>query len=214
MDNIIIEKTIEYVKEFFKNDFSGHDYYHSLRVYQNAVRISEIENADSEIVSIAALLHDVDDYKLSPETACNMNNVRVFLKTIGVSDVNADRICNIISQISFKGTDTVIPDTIEGKCVQDADRLDALGAIGIARVFAYGGANNRAIYTPEISPDVTMNGAEYRNCQSSSIHHFYEKLFLLEDLMNTETGRKIAHDRTKIMKRFVEDFLNEWNGNF
>ncbi len=214
MDNIIIEKTIEYVKEFFKNDFSGHDYYHSLRVYQNAVRISEIENADSEIVSIAALLHDVDDYKLSPETACNMNNVRVFLKTIGVSDVNADRICNIISQISFKGTDTVIPDTIEGKCVQDADRLDALGAIGIARVFAYGGANNRAIYTPEISPDVTMNGAEYRNCQSSSIHHFYEKLFLLEDLMNTETGKKIAHDRTKIMKRFVEDFLNEWNGNF
>ena len=143
-----------------------------------------------------------------------MNNARVFLKTIGVSDVNADRICNIISQISFKGTDTVIPDTIEGKCVQDADRLDALGAIGIARVFAYGGANNRAIYTPEISPDVTMNGAEYRNCQSSSIHHFYEKLFLLEDLMNTETGKKIAHDRTKIMKRFVEDFLNEWNGNF
>ena len=214
MDNVIIEKTIEYVKEFFKNDFSGHDYYHSLRVYQNAVRIAEIENADSGIVSLAALLHDVDDYKLSPETACDMNNARVFLKTIGVSDVNADRICNIISQISFKGTDTVIPDTIEGKCVQDADRLDALGAIGIARVFAYGGANNRAIYVPEISPDVTMNGAEYRNCQSSSIHHFYEKLFLLEDLMNTETGKKIAHDRTKIMKRFVEDFLNEWNGNF
>lgn len=214
MDNVIIEKTIEYVKEFFKNDFSGHDYYHSLRVYQNAVRIAEIENADVEIVSLAALLHDVDDYKLSPETACNMNNACAFLKKIGVSGVSADRICNIISQISFKGTDSVIPDTLEGKCVQDADRLDALGAIGIARVFAYGGANNRAIYTPEISPDVTMNGAEYRNCQSSSIHHFYEKLFLLEDLMNTETGKKIAHDRTKIMKRFVEDFLNEWNGNF
>ena len=214
MDNIIIEKTIEYVKDFFKNDFSGHDYYHSLRVYQNAVRIAEIENADVEIVSLAALLHDVDDYKLSPETACNMNNSCAFLKKIGVSDVSADRICNIISQILFKGTDSVIPDTLEGKCVQDADRLDALGAIGIARAFAYGGAHNRAIYIPEIVPNVTMNGTEYCKSQSSSIHHFYEKLFLLEDLMNTKTGKKIAHKRTEIMKSFLEDFLKEWNCNF
>lgn len=214
MDNMIIEKTIEYVKEVFQNDFSGHDYYHSLRVYQSAVRIAEIENADLEIVSLAALLHDVDDYKLSPETACNMNNARAFLKTLGLSGVNEDRICNIISQISFKGTDTVIPDTIEGKCVQDADRLDALGAIGIARTFAYGGAHNRVIYIPEIVQNPTMNGAEYCKRQSSSIHHFFEKLFLLEDLMNTKTGKKIAHKRTEIMKSFIEDFFKEWNCNF
>lgn len=211
MDNLAIDKTIEYIKEFFKNDFSGHDYYHSLRVYKNAVKIAKAENADINIVALAALLHDVDDYKLSPDTTASMKNARDFLKSIDVCDDEIDAICSIITQISFKGTDTVISDTDEGRCVQDADRLDAIGAIGIARAFAYGGSHNRAIYDPEIPPKANMNGDEYKNSNSTSINHFYEKLFLLEDLMSTETGKEMALKRTERMRSFVADFMSEWN---
>ncbi len=211
MDNLAIDKTIEYIKKFFKNDFSGHDYYHSLRVYRNAVKIAKAENADINIVALAALLHDVDDYKLSPDTTASMKNARDFLKSIDACDDEIDAICSIITQISFKGTDTVISDTAEGRCVQDADRLDAIGAIGIARAFAYGGSHNRAIYDPEIPPKANMNGDEYKNSNSTSINHFYEKLFLLEDLMSTETGKEMALKRTERMRSFVADFMSEWN---
>ena len=201
MDNLAIDKTIEYIKKFFKNDFSGHDYYHSLRVYRNAVKIAKAENADIHIVALAALLHDVDDYKLSPDTTASMKNARDFLKSIDACDDEIDAICSIITQISFKGTDTVISDTDEGRCVQDADRLDAIGAIGIARAFAYGGSHNMC----------HMNGDEYKNSNSTSINHFYEKLFLLEDLMSTETGKEMALKRTERMRSFVADFMSEWN---
>ena len=133
------------------------------------------------------------------------------MKSIDACDDEIDAICSIITQISFKGTDTVISDTAEGRCVQDADRLDAIGAIGIARAFAYGGSHNRAIYDPEIPPKANMNGDEYKNSNSTSINHFYEKLFLLEDLMSTETGKEMALKRTERMRSFVADFMSEWN---
>lgn len=135
-----------------------------------------------------------------------------FMRGQKVSEETIRKICTIIDEISFKGTDSVQPSTLEGKCVQDADRLDALGAIGIARAFAYGGNHNRAIYDPTSLSKMAMNKEEYQNSQSSSLNHFYEKLFLLEDMMNTQKGRAIAAKRTQYMKRFVDEFLAEWNG--
>lgn len=129
MDNLAIDKTIEYIKKFFKNDFSGHDYYHSLRVYRNAVKIAKAENADIHIVALAALLHDVDDYKLSPDTTASMKNARDFLRSINACDDEIDAICSIITQISFKGTDTVISDTAEGRCVQELTDLMRLALL-------------------------------------------------------------------------------------
>ena len=139
MENII-DKTIEYVKDFFEKDFSGHDFYHTLRVYNLAKYITKFEECDIELVYLGALLHDVNDYKLVEKEKEPNYNATTFLKSLGFSNKKIEQICHIISQVSFKGKDTVVPDTIEGKIVQDADRLDAIGAIGIARTFAYGGA--------------------------------------------------------------------------
>lgn len=208
----IITDTIEYIKSIFKNDFSGHDYFHSLRVYKTALQIAQKENADVNIVALAALLHDVDDRKLSPQTYENKDNAVRFLKDRKVSDESISQICRIIDEVSFNGNDSVIPSTIEGKCVQDADRLDALGAVGIARTFAYGGSHNRPIYDPEIEPKLDMNKEEYQNYVSTSINHFYEKLFLLKGLMNTNCGKVIAEKREEYMEKFIEEFMLEWNG--
>lgn len=208
----IIESAMNYLKLFFENEFSGHDYFHSLRVYELAKRIAKIESANVEIVSLAALLHDVDDIKLSPATYKNKSNAVTFLKKEKVSDSDISRICNIIDEVSFNGADSIVPSTIEGKCVQDADRLDALGAIGIARTFAYGGTHNRDIYNPTIQPVLGMTKDEYRNHVSTSINHFYEKLFLLKDMMNTRSAYKIAEKREGYMRAFIEEFMLEWNG--
>ena len=177
MEHVIAE-TVNYIKNIFLNDFSGHDYFHSLRVYRVAGTIAEQENADMEIVSLAALLHDVDDRKLSPETYEKKEHAVSFLKEQCVSDDTIERICKIIDEVSFAGNDSVIPSTVEGKCVQDADRLDALGATGIARAFAYGGNHNRAIYDPAIVPKFGMSKDEYQDHVTTSINHFYEKLWL------------------------------------
>ena len=212
MDNTIINDAIEFVRNTFKNDHSGHDYFHTLRVYKMATRIAEQENADLTIVQLAALLHDVDDIKLSPETHANKDRAVAFLREHSISEEMIKTICGIIGEISFKGSDSIVPETIESKCVQDADRLDAIGAIGIARAFAYGGSHNRVIHDPEIKPAIHMNAGEYQNHISTTVNHFYEKLFQLKELMNTATAKKIARQRENYMKSYISEFLDEWDG--
>ena len=208
----LVQNAAKFIKEIFQNDFSGHDFFHSMRVYRTAINIAEAEHADMEVVALAALLHDVDDRKLSPTTAEKKENAAQFMRSQSVPESEIRQVCQIIDEVSFKGTDSVRPSTPEGKCVQDADRLDALGAIGIARTFAYGGNHNRAIYDPELPPRTAMNQAQYYSSKSTSLNHFYEKLFLLEGMMNTETGKAIARKRTQYMQQFVDEFLNEWDG--
>ena len=209
---LLIENAINYIKEIFKNEFSGHDYFHTIRVYNMALKIADEENADTLIVSLAALLHDVDDVKLSPETSKNKDNARKFLKENNMDGDSINLICEIIDEISYKGSNSRPPKTLEGKCVQDADRLDAIGAIGIARAFAYGGNHNRVMHNPSEPPTLNMNESEYRNHVSTTINHFYEKLFNLKDLMNTEIAKEIAEERTEYMKEYIDEFMNEWDG--
>lgn len=212
MNKEIIARATAYVKEKFENEYSGHDWFHTLRVFRTATRIAEAEGADVETVQLAALLHDVDDRKLSPETYAEQKNARVFLAENGVEESVICEICRIISEVSFVGSDSVVPSTLEGKCVQDADRLDAIGAIGIARAFAYGGNHNRLMYHPDIAPKLNMSREEYIKSNSTTVNHFYEKLFKLTDMMNTDTARSIAKERDEYMKAFIAEFLNEWEG--
>ena len=212
MNKEIIARATAYVKEKFENEYSGHDWFHTLRVFRTATRIAEAEGADIVTVQLAALLHDVDDRKLSPETYAEQKNARAFLAENGVEESVICEICRIISEVSFVGRDSVVPSTLEGKCVQDADRLDAIGAIGIARAFAYGGNNNRLMYHPDIAPNPNMSKEEYIKSNSTTVNHFYEKLFKLTDMMNTDTAKQIAKERDEYMKAFISEFLNEWEG--
>ena len=212
MKRDIIDQTLEYVKKVFENEYSGHDYFHTLRVFKMATRIAEKENADVEIVQLAALLHDVDDFKLSQETYEEKANARNFLNDKQVPKETIEKICKIIGEISFVGTDSVVPQTLEGKCAQDADRLDAIGAIGIARAFAYGGNHNRVMYDPDVKPNMNMSKEEYRKHKSTTVNHFYEKLFLLADMMNTQTAKEIAKERERYMKAYIAEFMDEWEG--
>lgn len=212
MDNMVINDALEFIRNIFHDDYSGHDYFHTFRVYKMAARIAEQENADLITVQLAALLHDVDDVKLSPDTYANKDRAAGFLKKHDIPKSMIKTICSIIGEVTFRGTDSTVPETIEGKCVQDADRLDAMGAIGIARAFAYGGNHNRVMHDPEIKPTVNMNADEYQSHISTTINHFYEKLFQLKDLMNTDTAKKIAEQRKKYMKNYISEFLDEWDG--
>ena len=209
----IIENAIEYVKEIFSGDSSGHDYFHTIRVYRLATEIAKQENADVTIVQLAALLHDVDDVKISPETHDGKKNAVRFMRTNGVEEEVIRAVCKMIDEVAFVGTDSVAPSTIEGKCVQDADRVDAIGAIGIARAFAYGGSKGRKIYDPDVAPKMGMSKEEYRkNQHAPSINHFYEKLLLLKDMMNTDAAKKIAAHRHAVMEDFLQEFMAEWEG--
>ena len=212
MNKEIIARATAYVKEKFENEYSGHDWFHTLRVFRTATRIAEAEGADVVTVQLAALLHDVDDRKLSPETYAEQKNARSFLAENGVEESVICEICRIISEVSFVGSDSVVPSTLEGKCVQDADRLDAIGAIGIARAFAYGGNHNRLMYHPDIAPKLNMSREEYIKSNSTTVNHFYEKLFKLTDMMNTDTAKSIAKERDEYMKDFIAEFLDEWEG--
>ncbi|WP_121667243.1 HD domain-containing protein [Mesonia aquimarina] len=206
--------TKAFVKTELANAESGHDWFHVERVYKNALLIARQEAVDLLVVKLAALLHDIADAKfhkgdetIGPKKADN------FLKTLSVSKAQQEHIIKIIRYCSFKNRNEEINfSSIEFQIIQDADRLDAMGAIGIARTFNYGGFKNRAIYNPEIQPNLNMNKEEYKHSNAPTINHFYEKLLQLKDLMNTETGKKIAEKRHQFMEDFLAQFFDEWEG--
>ncbi len=205
-----VKKAIEYAKDFFKDEYSGHDFFHTMRVYNNAMLISKKEKCNKEIVSLAALLHDVDDYKIVGQQEDKFHNAKQFLQSINYPQEKINEICHIISQVSFIVGKLQVPDTIEGKIVQDADRLDAIGAIGIARTFTFGGNHNVTIYDPEIKPKTDSTKPSTQ--KGTTINHFYEKLLLIKNLMNTKTAISIAEHRQKYMEEFLEEFYDEWEG--
>ena len=205
MNTDIIEKTIAFVKKELAEAEGGHDWFHIERVFKNTLLIAKSENVDSTVVTLAALLHDIADSKFNDgDETIGPEKAEAFLISQGVSDVTIAHVTAIIKNISFKGGNK--KQTFESKeleVVQDADRLDAIGAIGIARAFNYGGYKNRKLYDPEIAPNLKMTPEQYKQSTAPTINHFYEKLFLLKDKMNTQTAKKNALKR----HRFMEDFL-------
>jgi uncharacterized protein len=210
----LIETTIQFVKATLAQAEGGHDWFHIERVYKNAVLIAASENCDLEIVQLGALLHDIADSKFhNGDESIGPRTARAFLESEKVEHPIIDHVIAIIENISFKGGRVERQfSSIELDIVQDADRLDAIGAIGIARTFNYGGFKNRALYNPEIAPNLTMTKDEYKNNEAPTINHFYEKLLLLKDKMNTTTGKQIAQDRHRYMEDFLEQFYAEWEG--
>jgi uncharacterized protein len=210
----LIETTIQFVKATLAQAEGGHDWFHIERVYKNAVLIAASENCDLGIVQLGALLHDIADSKFHDgDETIGPRTARTFLESEKVSPATIDHVIAIIENISFKGGRVERQfSSIELDIVQDADRLDAIGAIGIARTFNYGGFKNRALYNPEIAPNLTMTKDEYKNNEAPTINHFYEKLLLLKDKMNTTTGKQIAQDRHRYMEDFLEQFYAEWEG--
>ncbi|WP_299393427.1 HD domain-containing protein [uncultured Gelidibacter sp.] len=209
-----IEQTIAFVKSQLENAEGGHDWFHIQRVLNNALLIAKTEQVDVFIVQLGALLHDIADSKFhNGDETVGPNVAREFLTEINVDAAVIDHVVNIIENISFKGGNELQKfRSPELDVIQDADRLDALGAIGIARTFNYGGFKNRALYDPEIKPNLSMSKEEYKASNAPTINHFYEKLLLLKDKMNTETGRQIATERHHFMEYFLEQFYAEWDG--
>ena len=212
--NTLIDKTILFVKTTLAQAEGGHDWFHIERVYKNALLIAESEKCDMEIVQLGALLHDIADSKFyNGDESIGPKTARTFLESEKVEPIIIDHVIAIIENISFKGGKVERQfSSIELDIVQDADRLDAIGAIGIARTFNYGGFKNRALYNPEIAPNLTMTKDEYKNNEAPTINHFYEKLLLLKDKMNTQTGKQIAQDPHRYMEDFLEQFYAEWEG--
>ena len=210
----LIDNTILFVKQQLENAEGGHDWFHMERVYKNALLIAREETCDLTVVQLGTLLHDIADSKfhdgdetIGPKTA------RAFLEKEKVDEATIQHVIKIIENISFKGGNFEKNfHSKELEIVQDADRLDALGAIGIARTFNYGGFKNRVLYNPEIAPNLNMSKEEYKNSEAPTLNHFYEKLLLLKDKMNTETGKKIALQRHKYMENFLSQFYAEWEG--
>lgn len=213
--DIIIEKTERYVRKKLEGEASGHDWWHIKRVYNNALLIaSEEKECDLVVVKLGALLHDIADWKFNDgDELAGYNAAKEWLRSLGAEEGLIEHVAEIVKDISFKGAGEKTPmKTLEGEIVQDADRLDAMGAIGIARAFAYGGNRNREMYNPEVKPVLHENFEEYKKSKGTTINHFYEKLLLLKDLMNTEAGRKYAEGRHEYMEGFLKEFYGEWNG--
>ncbi len=211
---IIVQKIADEVRIKFASESSGHDWWHILRVWNMASRIGVDERADSFVVELAALLHDIADWKFhGGDESVGPRAAREILERHLVVAEVIGRVCDIIASMSFKGAGVVTEmKTLEGKVVQDADRLDAIGAIGIARAFAYGGHKNRTIYDPDKKPSMHQSKEEYFTNNSSTINHFYEKLLLLKDRMNTKTAKTLAEERHHFMEEYLERFFQEWEG--
>lgn len=210
----IIEHTIRFVKEQLKNAEGGHDWFHIERVYKNALLIAEGEDCDITVVKLGALLHDIADSKFhNGDESVGPKTARTFLEAQNVTEETILHVIAIIENISFKGGNFEQQfRSKELEIVQDADRLDALGAIGIARTFNYGGFKNRTLYNPEIAPKLSQSKEEYKKSDAPTINHFYEKLLLLKEKMNTDTGKKIAKKRHNFMVHFLAQFYAEWDG--
>jgi len=212
----IITATIAFVKKELKNAEGGHDWFHIERVFKNSILISKDEKVDVFVVSLAALLHDIADPKFyNGDETVGPKVATQFLKEQKVHATIIGHVVSIIKNISFKNSfDTASENftSIELEVVQDADRLDAIGAIGIARCFNYGGFKNRALYDPEIIPDLKMTKEAYKKSTAPTINHFYEKLLLLKEQMNTASGKKIANNRHQFMELYLQQFYDEWNG--
>ena len=212
----IITATIAFVKKELKNAEGGHDWFHIERVFKNSILISKDEKVDVFVVSLAALLHDIADPKFyNGDETVGPKVATKFLKEQEVHEQIINHVVHIIKHISFKNSFDKASEkftSIELKVVQDADRLDAIGAIGIARCFNYGGFKNRGLYDPEVIPNLNMTKEEYKKSDAPTINHFYEKLLLLKDKMNTASGKKIATQRHAFMETYLQQFYDEWDG--
>jgi uncharacterized protein len=211
----IIDKTAIYVKELLYGEGSGHDWWHIYRVWKNAVEITKTEaSASLFIVELAALLHDIGDHKFhNGDETVGPRMAMSWLDKFSLPEETKDHVCTIIKDLSFKGAGTSSAmQTIEGKIVQDADRLDAIGAIGIARTFAYGGHKNRELYNPDINPVLHDSFEAYKSSTAPTINHFYEKLLLLKGRMHTKTAKSMATVRHQYMEDFLKQFYQEWEG--
>lgn len=211
----IIQSISQIVHQRLSNEGTGHDWWHIERVWKMARKIGQQEQADLFIVELAALLHDIADWKFhNGDEEIGPRTAREIMQQAGVDASSIDHVCDIIAKLSFKGA-CVAQEllSIEGKIVQDADRLDALGAIGIARAFAYGGYKNRPFYHPEQKPVFHTDKYSYHNHQGTTVNHFYEKLLLLKDRMHTQTARNFAIERHEFMEQFLLRFYKEWQGN-
>ncbi|TZF99792.1 HD domain-containing protein (plasmid) [Chryseobacterium panacisoli] len=208
-----IDNTIAFVKEKLEGAEAGHDWFHIERVWKLAVQIAETEDCDKEVVELSALLHDIADPKFhnGDETIAPKIS-RAFLEEQNVPEETILKVLFVIENISFKNRDQApVNPSIELKIVQDADRIDAIGAIGIARTFNFGGFKNNLMYHPDRKPKLGMSKEEYKKSNGTTINHFYEKLLLLKDMMNTEKGKKMAEERHNYMLNFLDQFYKEWN---
>lgn len=211
----IIEKTIVFVKESLKDAEGGHDWFHIQRVFNNALLIAKDEKGiDPLVIGLGALLHDIADYKFhGGDETIGPKKAKEFLESIKVDKNTIKHVENIIKNVSFKGGNFKADfNSKELEIIQDADRLDAIGAVGIARCFSYGGFKNRPIYNPEVVPNLNMTKEEYKTSNTPSINHFYEKLLLLKDKMNTKSAKKIAEKRHEFMEQYLKQFYAEWEG--
>ncbi|NCP21405.1 MAG: phosphohydrolase [Flavobacteriales bacterium CG_4_8_14_3_um_filter_35_10] len=213
---LLINNTLQFVKITLADAEGGHDWFHIERVWNNSKLIAASENVNLLVVELGALLHDIADAKFNDgDEHIGPKKARIFLESQQVDDSMITHIENIIKYISFKSgleVGGVKFTSKELEVVQDADRLDAIGAIGIARAFNYGGFKNRTLYNPNIAPQLNIDKETYKNSQAPTINHFYEKLLLLKDKMNTETGKKLAQKRHEFMVRYLDQFFEEWNG--
>ncbi|WP_026464527.1 HD domain-containing protein [Adhaeribacter aquaticus] len=209
----IISQTAEFIKSKFSGESSGHDWWHVYRVWQNALYIARTEKADLFVVQLAALLHDVADWKFHDgDEYAGEKAARHYLEALQVPEITISNICQVIQEISYKGAGVNTPmSSLEGEIVQDADRLEAIGAIGIARAFAYGGYKGREIHNPEAQPELHASFEEYKKNAGPTTNHFYEKLLLLKDRMNTITGKTLAKERHEYMVNFLDQFYREWH---
>jgi uncharacterized protein len=210
----ILDKTADHVRTLLASDSSGHDWWHIHRVRQTAVSIGRQEGADLFVVQLAALVHDIADWKFhGGDETVGPRRAAEWLAGLGVDAATIEHVCQIVAHLSFKGAGVATPmHSLEGQVVQDADRLDAIGAIGIARAFAYGGHAGRAMYDPLVPPEPHASFEAYKKNSGPTVNHFHEKLLLLKDRMNTPAGKRLAEARHAFMAQYLDRFYAEWNG--